>query len=86
MSEYMDMTTAAKWCPGRPHASAVWRWARRGLLPRGGGDRVHLRYVRVGAKLYTREEWLVVFFTACADGDKDHFRQSSPQQKERVLA
>ncbi len=67
--DFLSMAEAARWCPGHLHSSAVWRWATKGLAVRGGG-RVYLEYVKVGARYYTTEPWLLEFFAECAGGDE----------------
>ena len=67
-SDYINMTQAAKSVPGRVSTQTVWRWARRGLrVP--GGRRIRLKYIRVGARVLTRREWLTLFFEQLAEAD-----------------
>lgn len=73
--EYLSLTHAARLSPGRPSANAVWRWCRRGLRARGA-DRVRLRHIRVGGRIYTRPEWLDAFFEQLAEADAAHFAEA----------
>lgn len=59
-NEYIDCATAGQNLPGRPSANAVWRWAARGVLGRDR-QRVRLRHIRVGKKLFTTMAWLMEF-------------------------
>ena len=92
-NEHIDLTEAAKICPGRPHPSAVWRWCRRGIKSRSG-NRVCLRHIRAGGKIYVKRDWLDEFFTAVADADAEHFapdpattqsRTRSHRQRQRAV-
>ena len=66
--EYISLAHAAKRCPGRPSANAVWRWCRRGVKSRSG-ERVSLEHIRVGGKIYTTVEALEHFFAAVTQAD-----------------
>ena len=72
MEEYITLTIAAKMSPGRPHATAVWRWARKGIKARNG-ERVRLEHVRIGGRIFTKEIWLMDFFSAVKSADQKHF-------------
>jgi len=69
---YLSLSQAARLAPGRPSASATWRWCRKGLRARDGSS-VHLKHVRVGRTVYTTAEWLHEFFEAVAIADQKHF-------------
>ena len=71
--EHLTLTEAAKMAPGRPSTSCVWRWCRRGVLSRMG-ERVQLRHMRVGGKLFTTASWLNEFGNRLAEADAAHFR------------
>ena len=78
MHEFEDLlplTQAAKLVPGRPSSNCLWRWARRGVLSRAG-NRVFLKHVRVGGKMYTRKEWVDAFGEALAQADAAYFQQA----------
>lgn len=75
---YLTLTEAAKLAPGRPHPSAVWRWARKGLAVRGSDRRVHLAHVRAGGRIFIKPEDLDSFFRAVAEADAAHFEQPQP--------
>ena len=70
--DHISLTEVAKIAPGRPTPSCVWRWCRKGVLARNG-DRIRLRHVRVGGKIFTRRGWLKEFGTALADADARYF-------------
>lgn len=58
-------TEAAKHIPGRPDASTVYRWWKRGIKG------VRLETILIGGRRYTSKEALTRFFaatTAAADG------------------
>jgi hypothetical protein len=76
--EHLTFAQAAKLCPGRPHASALWRWARKGL-PTRSGSVVKLRVIAAGRKLFTTKAWLDEFFAAKADADTA-FYDTTPKQ------
>ncbi len=78
--DYLTLGQAAKRTPGRPHASTIWRWCRKGVKTRRG-DRVHLKHVRAGARVFTKEEWLTAFFEQVAEADVEHFaaEQQAPR-------
>lgn len=75
LPEYLDLTQAAQSTPGRPSTNCVWRWCRRGVLARNG-QRIRLRHVRLGGRLYTRRSWLDEFGQALADADASYFGPS----------
>lgn len=70
--EYLTLAQAAKRYVQRVASATVWRHCRHGVKTRGGG-RIHLRHIRQGGKLYTREDWLREFFEAVAEADREHF-------------
>lgn len=69
---YLTLSQAARLAPGRPSASATWRWCRKGLKARDGSS-VFLKHVRVGRTVYTSAQWLQDFFEAVAAADQRHF-------------
>ena len=73
-SQYLTLSEAAQRTPGRPSVSALWRWARRGLVGRSGA-RVFLKHIRLGSRLLTTERWLLDFGHALAAEDAAHFGQ-----------
>ena len=70
--DYLTLAAAAKLCPGKPHCSALWRWSRHGLRARNG-ERVRLKHIRVGGRIFTTRPWLNGFFAAVAEADVEHF-------------
>ena len=78
MHEFDDLLTlsqAAKVVPGRPSPNCLWRWCRRGVLSRSG-ERVYLRHVRVGGKVFTGKQWLDDFGQVLAEADAAYFRRA----------
>lgn len=76
VSDYLDLTQAAKKTPGRPNPSTLWRWCRRGILSRTG-TRVRLNHVRAGSRIFIRPDDLDDFFKRTAEADAPHFDQES---------
>jgi hypothetical protein len=70
---FLTFSEASKTIPGRPHSSAVWRWARHGVKVRGSQQRVKLQHVRAGARLLTTKAWLDEFMHSLARADADYF-------------
>jgi len=66
-TDRLALAEAAAIAPGRPSAITVWRWCRLGLL--AGNERIRLRHVRVGRKLYTSRADLEAFYRAVAAAD-----------------
>ena len=73
VEEHLSLGEACKIAPGRPSANCIWRWCRRGVLSRTG-QRVYLRHVRVGGKIFTTARWLDEFGSRLAEADAEHFR------------
>ncbi len=73
--DHLTLSQAAKIAPGRPSTNCMWRWCRRGVLARTG-ERIYLRHIRVGGKVYTSKPWLDDFGQALADADAAYFRQN----------
>ena len=71
-TDYITLGEAAKLAPGRPSANCIWRWCRKGVLSRSG-QRVRLRHVRIGGKIFTKAEWLNEFGQRLAAADAEHF-------------
>ena len=60
-NEYLTLAEAARACPKPVHASAIWRWVRKGI--RTKTDRViRLRAIEQGKRILTTREWLLRFF------------------------
>lgn len=73
-NNYITLSEAAKRSPGRPSSNAIWRWARKGLKSRSG-QRVRLKHIRCGGRIYTTPESLEQFFTAVAEADAQYFQE-----------
>lgn len=57
--EHITLTQAAKLAPGRPSPNCVWRWCREGVKA-ASGQRVRLKHVRFGSRIYTTRQWLTI--------------------------
>ena len=68
----LTLSQAAKLVPGRPHASTIWRWCRRGVLSRNG-ERIRLQHIRMGGKIFTKEIWVEEFGHKLAEADVEYF-------------
>lgn len=84
--QLLTLTQAAARLPHRPHSSCLWRWCRKGVLARSG-ERVRLRHVRIGGKIFTAQPWLTEFGQALATADASHFEQCDlePTGRRHVL-
>ena len=76
MNEPLTLSAAAKRCPGRPHASTLWRWARKGVKTRSG-TRIRLEHIRVGGKIFVTHNSLNDFFRKVARADMEYFEKYS---------
>lgn len=74
MQDLATLAALAKGLPGRPHASTVWRWCRKGVKSRSG-DRIQLEHVRIGARVFSSTEAVEQFGRRLADADAEHFGQ-----------
>lgn len=70
--EHITLTQAAKLAPGRPSSNCVWRWCRQGVKA-ASGQRVRLKHMRFGSRIYTTRKWLNEFGLALAEADTVHF-------------
>ncbi len=70
--EYITLSQAAKLAPGRPSSNCIWRWCREGVKA-ASGQRVRLKHMRYGSRIYTTREWLHDFGLALAEADAVHF-------------
>ena len=75
----VSLSTAAKHCPGRPNASTLWRWARKGIKARSG-VRIRLEHMRVGGKIFVTIESLSRFFENVAAADIEYFEKQSEEK------
>lgn len=71
---YLTLAQVAASSPGRPHVSAVWRWCRKGVLARNG-ERVKLRHIRIGARVFVPTGALEEFAEKLAEADATYFDQ-----------
>lgn len=72
--EHITLSQAAKLAPGRPSPNCVWRWCREGVKA-ASGQRVRLKHVRFGSRIYTTRQWLSAFGLALAEADAAHFER-----------
>lgn len=72
--EHITLSQAAKLAPGRPSPNCVWRWCREGVKA-ASGQRVRLKHVRFGSRIYTTRQWLNAFGLALAEADAAHFER-----------
>ena len=72
---YLTLSQVARQCPSQPSPNTVWRWARRGVSGRNG-QKIRLRHVRIGGKLYIPFDAVEEFFKAVAEADADYFADS----------
>ncbi len=59
----LTFSNAARFVPGRPNPSTLWRWARKGI------SGVHLEYIRFGRRIFTSREALERFAERVAAAD-----------------
>jgi hypothetical protein len=64
----LTLAAAAKLLPHRPHPSALWRWARRGLRARNGSV-IRLEHVRLGGRIFVTADALATFGQRLAEAD-----------------
>ncbi len=67
MREYITLKEAAGLVPTKPAITTLWRWCRWGLKPSRASQAVKMRYVLVGRRLMTTEEWVEQFFADLAN-------------------
>ena len=73
--QHLTLNQAARISPGNVSPNCLWRWCRRGVLARSG-DRVKLRHVRIGGKLFTTAGWIEEFGERLAEADAKYFELS----------
>jgi len=66
--EHITLAQAAKLAPGRPSSNCVWRWRREGVKA-SSGQRVRLKHVRFGSRIYTTRRWMNDFGLALGRAD-----------------
>src|SRR5690242_16095034 len=77
-TDLITITEAAQRSPGRPSTNCIWRWCRKGVLSRNG-QRVRLQHLRIGGKIFTRQQWLDEFGAQVAAADAEYFDAAAPQ-------
>ena len=88
MRKYMTLREASERLPVKPSYCTVWRWANKGFYVPALGKVVRMRYVHIGRRLFTTEEWLEEFIdelSAARDAERQ-CRSSKPGRKiDRIL-
>lgn len=79
VTDFLSLTDASKIIPGRPHATCLWRWCRRGVQARSG-ERIRLEHRRLGGKIFTRMDWLDDFSRRLAEADAKYFDLAEQKQ------
>ena len=79
--DLLSLPEVAHRAPGNPSPCTVWRWCRKGILPRGGGQRIRLEHVRAGSRIFVPREALGAFFRATAEADAPHFADPAPSPR-----
>lgn len=74
--KFLTLGDAAKVAPGRPSTNTVWRWCRKGVRSRTG-QRIRLRHVRAGGKIFTQAPWIEAFVHELAAADAAHFAREA---------
>lgn len=72
VEDYLTLTQASAVTPGRPSPSAMWRWARKGVKARTG-ERILMRHVRAGGRVFVTRAWILDFVEALASRDSEYF-------------
>lgn len=72
LSDYLTLVQTARAAPSRPSPHCLWRWCRQGVKSRAG-ERIRLRHVRIGGKIFTKTEWVEEFGLRLAEADAKHF-------------
>ncbi|GMW00526.1 MAG: hypothetical protein AMXMBFR84_16630 [Candidatus Hydrogenedentota bacterium] len=70
--DFLTVAEAAKQTPQHVHASVVWRWMRIGLKARTG-ERIRLKHVRIGSRVFTTQADLDEFFRVLAEADVEFY-------------
>ena len=60
---YVPTSKASRLFPGKPHPLTILRWRLTGLIG-PDGNRVKLRYIRSGKRIFTTREWADEFLAA----------------------
>jgi len=91
--QHLTLNQAARIAPGNVSPNCLWRWCRRGVLSRSG-ERIKLKHVRIGGKLFTMAKWIEDFGERLAEADAKYFELSdepdgcaelaSPPRRKRV--
>ena len=68
-NELLSLSEAGKRLPHRPAPSTIWRWIRQGIP--AGNERIYLRYVRIGRRVFVPAEALEEFVEQMTLADKE---------------
>ena len=84
--ELLTLSEAARRLPHRPATSTIWRWIRRGM--KVGQERIYLRYLRVGKRVFVPAEALDEFVEqmTLADRERAAERYGDPARREAEIA
>jgi len=89
MENFKTLSEVAQSLPGRPHTSAIWRWARKGIKARSG-ERVRLPHTRIGGKIFVKEDDLTAFLQTLTNADLHYFNtppvKPAPSLRARTTA
>ena len=80
----LTLTQAAAICPTRPHMSAVWRWARKGIKT-AAGRRVRLEHIRIGHRICTTQAALDEFVRSLTDLANQTERTETDERNRKEL-
>jgi hypothetical protein len=83
-ADLLTLSDAANSLPHRPHTSCLWRWCRKGVIARNG-ERVRLRHLRIGGKIFTSRDWLADFGSRLASADAAHFERVAADEPQRPV-
>ncbi len=82
-SDHITFAQAARATPGKVSPSAIWRWARKGVIARNG-EIIHLRHIRSGGRVYTKLEWLEQFHESLAENDLQNANWQHPNRNREI--
>ena len=88
MRKYLTLPEATQRLPGKVAACTVWRWSAKGFYVRAVDRIIRLRYVYIGRRLFTTEEWLEQFIdelSAARNAERDCRASKSGRKVDRIL-
>ncbi len=57
MDDYITLDEAPEMNPSKPSHTTTWRWCSKGIYVRGADQIVHMRFIRIGRKFFTKADW-----------------------------